>query len=134
MKTIQCAHPPHHHNGFVATYQLCGDEEDGCIELSSRLHYISITLSALCLLSTLLVLTLTMREFRHWPSIAGMSSRHVATKPLWWWEGWVHWIFFMTSPYKYAYIYKYICVCVYIYIYMYVCVFVCVCVCVYIYI
>ena len=22
MKTIQCAHPPHHHNGFVATYQL----------------------------------------------------------------------------------------------------------------
>ena len=23
MKTIQCAHPPHHHNGFVATYRLC---------------------------------------------------------------------------------------------------------------
>ena len=22
MKTIQCAHPPHHHNGFVATCQL----------------------------------------------------------------------------------------------------------------
>ena len=22
MKTIQCAHPPHHHNGFVATCPL----------------------------------------------------------------------------------------------------------------
>ena len=22
MKTIQCAHPPHHHNGFVATCRL----------------------------------------------------------------------------------------------------------------
>ena len=22
MKTIQCAHPPHHHNGFVAKFQL----------------------------------------------------------------------------------------------------------------
>ena len=22
MKTIQCAHPLHHHNGFVATYRL----------------------------------------------------------------------------------------------------------------
>ena len=22
MKTIQCSHPPHHHNGFVATYRL----------------------------------------------------------------------------------------------------------------
>ena len=22
MKTINCAHPPHHHNGFVATCQL----------------------------------------------------------------------------------------------------------------
>ena len=57
MKTIQCAHPPHHHNGFVATCRLwtasgrvtghwpsiadmspqshCGDEEDGRIGLSS---------------------------------------------------------------------------------------------------
>ena len=46
MKTIQCAHPPHHHNGFVATWQWtaiagmspqshCGDEEDGRIGLSS---------------------------------------------------------------------------------------------------
>ena len=22
-KTIQCAHPPHHHNGFVAACRLC---------------------------------------------------------------------------------------------------------------
>ena len=22
MKTIQCVHPPHHHNGFVATCRL----------------------------------------------------------------------------------------------------------------
>ena len=22
MKTMQCAHPPHHHNGFVATCRL----------------------------------------------------------------------------------------------------------------
>ena len=46
MKTIQCAHPPHHHNGFVATCRLwtvsgmspqshCRDEEDGRIGLSS---------------------------------------------------------------------------------------------------
>ena len=32
-------------------------------------------LLAQCLLSTLLVLTLTMRELRHWPSIAGMSPQ-----------------------------------------------------------
>ena len=25
MKTIQCAHPPHHHNRFVATYG-CGQD------------------------------------------------------------------------------------------------------------
>ena len=34
------------------------------------------TLFALCLLSTLLVLTLTMHELRHWPSIAGMSPQN----------------------------------------------------------
>ena len=33
------------------------------------------TLLAKCLLSTLLVLTLTMRELHHWPSIAGMSPQ-----------------------------------------------------------
>ena len=32
-------------------------------------------LLAWCLLSTLLVLTLTMRELRQWPSIAGMSPQ-----------------------------------------------------------
>ena len=51
MKTIQCPHPPHHPNGFVATCQLwtasgrvaiagmspqshCGDEKDRRIGLS----------------------------------------------------------------------------------------------------
>ena len=33
------------------------------------------TLLASCLLSTLLVLTLTMHELHHWPSIAGMSPQ-----------------------------------------------------------
>ena len=32
-------------------------------------------LFALCLLSTLLVLTLTMRELHCWPSIAGMLAQ-----------------------------------------------------------
>ena len=53
----------------------CGDEEDGRIGLSSSRHYICIMLFALCMLSTLLVLSLTMRELRHWPSIAGMSPQ-----------------------------------------------------------
>ena len=33
------------------------------------------TLLAWCFLSTLLVITLTMRELCHWPSIAGMSPK-----------------------------------------------------------
>ena len=45
MKTIQCAHPPHHHNGFVATCRLWTASGG------------------------------TMRELRHWPSIAGMSPQ-----------------------------------------------------------
>ena len=53
MKAIQCAHPPHHHNGFVATCRLW--------TASGGVHA--------------LVLTLTMRELRHWPSIAGMSPQ-----------------------------------------------------------
>ena len=52
----------------------CGDE-DGHIGLSSWNQHINIMLLALCLLSTLLVLTLTMPELRHWPSIAGTSQQ-----------------------------------------------------------
>ena len=33
------------------------------------------TLLAWCLLNTLVILTLTMRELRHWPSISGMSPQ-----------------------------------------------------------
>ena len=32
-----------------------------------------------------------------WTSPLVIHSRHVATKPLWWWGWWVHWIVFMTS-------------------------------------
>ena len=46
MKTIQCAHPPHHHNGFVATCRL----------------WTASGMNSAC----------TMHELRHWPSIAGM--------------------------------------------------------------
>ena len=56
MKTIQCAHPPHHRNGFVAIWRLrhwpstagmspqshCGDEEVGRIALSSYSNSIRI--------------------------------------------------------------------------------------------
>ena len=78
----------------------CGDEENGCIRLSSWRHCICIMLFALCMLSTLcvmnqflfwliniftllaqcllgtlLVLILTMHELYHWPSIASMSPQ-----------------------------------------------------------
>ena len=32
-----------------------------------------------------------------WTPPLAVDSRHVATKTLWWWEGWAHWIVFMTS-------------------------------------
>ena len=47
-------------------------------KLLMRPVFVSINLFthlAQCLLSSLLVLTLTMRELRHWPPIAGMSPR-----------------------------------------------------------
>ena len=36
-----------------------------------------------------------------WTPPLAVHSWHLATKPLWWWEGWVHWIVFMTSLYMY---------------------------------
>ena len=36
-----------------------------------------------------------------WTPPLAVHSRHVTTKPLWWWGGWVHWIVFMTSLYMY---------------------------------
>ena len=42
------------------------------------------------------------------------------SKPLWRWEGWSHWIVFMTSPYIYIYIYIYTHIYIYIYTYTYI--------------
>ena len=103
----------------LSPHSHCGDEEDGCIGLSSWLHCICIMLLALCLLSTQCV----MNQFLFWciytpclvliehsvvsntnnvwtPPLA-IHSQHVATKPLWWWGGWVHWVVFMTLLYMY---------------------------------
>ena len=55
MKTIQCTHPPHHYNAIFSVVRVH----------AFRVH-------ALLVLSTLLVLTLAMRELRHWSPIAGM--------------------------------------------------------------
>ena len=47
-----------------------------------------------------------------WNPPLAVHSWHVATKPLWWWGGWTHWIVFITSLYIYRYIdiiYIYIC-------------------------
>ena len=76
--------------------------------------YISVcvTIVFLCLLSTLVCHELIcfyasyLVLFEHsvgsntnhaWTSPLVIHSRHVATKPLWWWGWWVHWIVFMTS-------------------------------------
>ena len=55
MKTIQCTHPPHHHSAIFSVVRVH----------AFRVH-------GLLVLSTLLALTLAMRELRHWSSIAGM--------------------------------------------------------------
>ena len=44
MKTIQCAHPPHHYNGFVATCQLW--------MASGRVHALSVLEPTECSTST----------------------------------------------------------------------------------
>ena len=53
----------------------------------------------LSFLSTLLVLTLTMRELHQWPSIAGMSPQSIYTD-----------IYIYIYIYMYVYIYIYICI------------------------
>ena len=91
MKKIQCAHPPHHHNGIVATCRLLDCLHDVTLYLYYALCFMLVEhsvchepisvlinvfmLRASCLLSTLLVLTLTMHELRHCLSIAGMSPQ-----------------------------------------------------------
>ena len=63
-------------NNTNLNYALCFmlSEHSVCHELISVLIN-AFMLLAKCLLSTLLVPTLIMRELRHWPSIAGMSSQ-----------------------------------------------------------
>ena len=39
MKTIQCAHPPHHHNGFVATCRLWTASGDCLHDVTIYLYY-----------------------------------------------------------------------------------------------
>ena len=58
-----------------------------------------------------------------------VHSQHVATKSLWWWGGWAHWIVFMMSLYMYyalcfvhvehSVCHELISVLIYIYIYIY---------------
>ena len=48
-----------------------------------------------------------------WTPPLTIHSRHVATKALWWWRGWAHWIVFVTSLYIYSDVIKttqYICI------------------------
>ena len=77
MKTIQCVHPPHHWLIFMASFYMYYDpcfalvEHSACHEPISVLNNV-FTLLAYCLLSIVLVITLTMYELPHWPSIAGM--------------------------------------------------------------
>ena len=124
MKTIQCTLPPHHHSGFVATCQLwtaiCSYavcfmhvEHSACHQPISVLINIFMFL-AWCLFSTPLVLTLTMRELRLWPSIAGMSPQSQCGDK--------------EDIYKciYIYIYIYIYLYIYIYIYIYICIYICI--------
>ena len=93
MKTIQCTLPPHHRNSFVATCQLWTAiggvhalltlETTECSASTKQGAYyiyseaMKYCVKALCLLSTLLVLTPTMHEFLHWPSIASMLPQNL---------------------------------------------------------
>ena len=73
MKTIQCTHPPHRHNGFVATCRLW--------TASGGIHALLVLLIHDNWFMTHRVLnkhkakSIIMRELRHWPSIAGMSPQ-----------------------------------------------------------
>ena len=58
MKTIQCAHPPHHHNGFVATCRLwtASGGVHALLVLEPTECSTFMLLFALCMLSTLCVM------------------------------------------------------------------------------
>ena len=84
-------------------YALCfvHVEHSVCHEAISVLINIFMLL-AQYLLSTLLLLTQTMREFHHWPSIAIVVMRMMVS---------------MTSLYIYIYMHIYVCRYIYMYIY-----------------
>ena len=88
MKTVQCSHPPYHHNGFVATYRLW--------TTSGGVH------ALLVLEQTELVEpSVGSNTNDGWTPPLVAHSRHVVTKPLWSWGGWAYWIVFMISLYMY---------------------------------
>ena len=66
MKTIQCAHPPHHHNGFVATCRLW--------TASGGVHALLVLEPTECSTSHYGHMDIWTYG-RHWPSIAGMSPQ-----------------------------------------------------------
>ena len=87
MKTIQCAHPPHHHNGFVATCRLW--TASGGVHALDCLHDVTIYLYyALCFM---------------------LIEHSVCHEPIF--------VLINVYIYIYIHIYTYICICIYIYIY-----------------
>ena len=123
----------------------CGDEEDGCIGLSSWLHFICITLLALCFLSSLCFMKQCLFELMYlcsfpsacWALCLSTQSHcgaeedgHIGL------SSWLHFICitllsllcwlstlcvmnFCFNIYIYIYIYIYIITNIYIYIYIY---------------
>ena len=85
------------HNGNKATQFFV-------LSLPSHLVYIYIYAPSLVLVEH----SVGSNTNNAWTPPLAVHSRHVATKPLWWWGGWAHWIVFMTSLYMYIYVYIYI--------------------------
>ena len=75
MKTIQCAHTPHHYNGFVFTCWLW--------TASGGVHALLVLEPTECSTNTRLGVLVehsvesnsNNRELHHWPSIASMSPQ-----------------------------------------------------------
>ena len=92
MKTIQCAHPPHHHNGFVATYRLW--------TASSGVHALLVLEPTECSTSTV---------YLYYALCFMLVEHSVCHEP----------ISVLINAYKYIYIYIYIYIYLCIYLSMY---------------